>query len=126
MTNERGSIRVALESLLLLLYAWNSCPVPGTDISRSLVTVGREFAFPIDYLSSKHWELTSSPATVESYSKDLAERLGACRDIAMLLVGEQRAWHRELVNSHRRDPCIYSPGNIVFAPRATPSDAARG
>ena len=33
MTNERDSIRVALEAILLLIYAWNSCPVPGTDIS---------------------------------------------------------------------------------------------
>ena len=32
MTNERDSVRVALELLLLLLYAWNSCPVPGTEI----------------------------------------------------------------------------------------------
>jgi hypothetical protein len=75
MTNEHRTVRVALESLLLLLYAWNSCPVLGTDISCSLVAVGREFAFPINYSSSKHWELTSSPATVESYSKDLAEWL---------------------------------------------------
>jgi hypothetical protein len=126
MTNERRTVPVALESLLLLVYAWNSCPVPGTDISRSLVAVGREFAFPIDYLSSKHWELTSSPATVESYSKDLAERLGACRKIAMLLVGEQCEWHQELVNSCRWDPHIYFPGDIVFAHHTTCSDAARG
>jgi hypothetical protein len=33
MTNERDSIRIALEAILLLLYAWNSCPIPGTDIS---------------------------------------------------------------------------------------------
>ena len=56
MCNERDTVQVALESLLLLLYVWNSCPVLGTDISRtSLVAVGREFAFPIDYLSGKHW-----------------------------------------------------------------------
>ena len=40
MCNERNSVRVALEAILLLLYAWNSCPVHGTDISRSLVAVG--------------------------------------------------------------------------------------
>ena len=51
MCNERDSVRVALEAILLLLYAWNSCPVPGTDISHSLVAVGREFAFPIDFSS---------------------------------------------------------------------------
>jgi hypothetical protein len=33
MTNERGSIQVALEAILLLIYAWNSCPIPRTDIS---------------------------------------------------------------------------------------------
>ena len=33
MTNERESVCVAMESILLLLYAWNSCPIPGTDIS---------------------------------------------------------------------------------------------
>jgi hypothetical protein len=46
MTNEHDSIRIALEGILLLIYAWNSCPVPGTDISRSLVALGHEFSFP--------------------------------------------------------------------------------
>jgi hypothetical protein len=68
MTNKRDSVHVALEAILLLLYAWNSCPIPGTDISRSHVIVGHEFAFPIDYSKNKHWELTSSPSSVESYS----------------------------------------------------------
>ncbi len=86
MTNEPNTVWVVLEALFFLLYAWILCPVPGTDISRSLVAVGREFAFPIDYSCSKHWELTSSPAMVDTYSKQLAERLTACRDIAMLLV----------------------------------------
>jgi hypothetical protein len=54
MTNKRNTAWVALEALLLLLYARNLCPVPGTDISPSLVAVGREFAFLIDYSHSKH------------------------------------------------------------------------
>ena len=125
MTSERDSVRVALESLLLLLYAWNSCPVPGTEISRSMIAVGREFAFPFDYSSGKHWQLTSSPNTVETYSKELAIRLGACREVAELLVREHREWHRELINSRRQDPRVYSPGDIVFARRAIRSDASR-
>ncbi len=52
MCNECDSNRVALEAILLLIYAWNSCLVPGTDISRSMVAVGREFAFPIDFSSA--------------------------------------------------------------------------
>ena len=65
MTNERDSVRVAMESILLLLYAWNSCPIPGTDLSRSLVAVGREFSFSIDYSLEKHFDLTSQPPTVK-------------------------------------------------------------
>ena len=106
MCNERDTVRIALEALLLLLYTWNSCPVPGTDISRSLVAMGRKFAFPIDFSSGKHWQLTSSPATVESYSKQLANRLSACREIAELLVREHCEWHRALINSRRQDPRV--------------------
>ena len=104
MTNECDSIRVALEAILLLIYAWNSCPVPGTDISRSLVAVGREFQFPINFLSGKAAALISAPGSVESYSRLLAKRLRACHKVALLLVCEQRCWHCELVNSQSRDP----------------------
>jgi hypothetical protein len=125
MCNERDSVRVALEAILLLLYAWNSCPVPGTDISRSLIAVGREFAFPIDFSSGKHWELTSSASTVVSYSKDLAAQLSACCLVAELLVEEQRAYHREYINACQPDPIIYSVGNIVFARCAVRSSSAK-
>jgi len=106
MCNKRDSNRVALEAILLLIYAWISCPVPGTNIARSMVAVGREFAFPIDFSSGKHAKIYSTPGTVESYSKEL--------EVAMLLVKEQRCWHRELINSRRRDPRVYSVGDIVF------------
>jgi len=125
MCNKWDTVRVALESLLLLLYAWNSCSVPSTDISCSLVAVGRKFAFPIDYSSGKHWQLTSSPATVKSYSKQLANCLSACHKIAELLVCEHQEWHRALVNSRQKDPRVYSPGDIVFARPAARSDAFR-
>ncbi len=115
MCNEQDSVRVALEAILLLLYAWSSCPVARTDISRSLIAVGCKFAFPIDFSSGKHWELTSSASTVVSYSKDLAARLSACCLVAKLLVEEQRAYHREYINTGWPDPCMYSVGDIVFA-----------
>jgi hypothetical protein len=126
MCNKCDSIRVALEAILLLLYAWNSCPVPRMDISRSLVAVGQEFTFPIDYSSGKHWELTSLPSTIVSYSKELAMRLLVCSKVAEILVKEQRSYHRELVNAQRPDPHIYSADNILFARCAVWSDAKQG
>ncbi len=68
----------------------------------------------------------SYPATVESYSKALATRLSTCRKIADLLVSETRDWHRALVDSRCPDPGVYSPGDIVFARRATRLDASKG
>jgi hypothetical protein len=123
--NEWDLVPVALEAILLLLYAWNSCPIAGTDISRSLVAVRRKFAFPIDFSSGKHWELTSSASTVVSYSKDLAARLSACHLVAELLVEEQRAYHREYINARRPDPHMYFVGDIVFARRAVRSSSVK-
>ena len=77
MTNERDSVHVAMEAILLLLYAWNSAPIPGTDLSCSFVALGREFQFPIDFSANKHFELTFTPSTIASYSRDLASRLSA-------------------------------------------------
>jgi hypothetical protein len=125
MTNERDSVRVALEAILLLLYAWKSCPIPGTDISWSLFAVGCEFASSIDYSTNKHWELTSPPISVESYSKDLATLLSALRDVPQLLVQEHHTYHCELINSHHPYPCTYSIGDIVFARHAVRSDASK-
>ncbi len=73
-----------------------------------------------------HWELTSTPATVKSYLKNLAFHLQALREIAKILVKEQRAWHREFVNACRPDPKVYSVGNILFACRAVRSNSIRG
>jgi hypothetical protein len=126
MTNKRDSVRVALEGILLLLYAWNSCPIPGTGISRSLITVSCEFAFLIDYSTNKHWELTSSPTSMESYPRDLATRLSALCEVAQLLIEEHRAYHCELIHSRCPDPRTYSVGNIMFACCATRSDAVKG
>jgi hypothetical protein len=82
MTIERDSVRVATEVLLLLIYAWNSAPIPGTNLPRSLVVCGRVFQFPIDISAAKHLDLSLSPASVESYAKDQAMLLSASIDIA--------------------------------------------
>jgi hypothetical protein len=123
MVNERDSPCIALKAILLLIYAWNSCLVPGTDISCSLVAVGCEFQFPIDFSSGKHIKLMSAPGAVISYSRKLATCLSACHQIASILVEEHWCWHCELVNSRQRNLRIYLEGDIVFSRRATCSDA---
>ncbi len=126
MTNEWGTVRIAMEANLFLLYAWNSAPVSGTNLSHCFIALGREFQFPIDFSTNKHWELTSMPALIQSYACNLAIQLTASHKIAKILVEEQCAMHQEFINSWRPNPCIYSVGDIVFARKAVQSIAARG
>jgi hypothetical protein len=126
MTNERNSTCIALEAILLLINAWNLCPVPGTDISRSMVAIGRKFTFPIDFSTGKHAKLYSTPGTIESYSRELAIRLSSCREITDLLVLEHQCRHRNLVNSRRHNPRIFSDGDIVFDCQAMCSNTKHG
>jgi hypothetical protein len=67
--NERDSIRVAAEGLQLCKYAWNSAPVIGTDISCSLIYVGREFKFSIEYSASPHVNLNLDPAATTTFAE---------------------------------------------------------
>jgi hypothetical protein len=99
MCNKSNSNCVALEAILFLIYSWNSCLVPGMDISRSMIAVGRKFAFPTYFSTGKHAELYSAPGSIVSYSKELASRLDACSKVAMLLIKEQQCWHCKLINS---------------------------
>jgi hypothetical protein len=100
-------------------------PCPRDGYSCSLVADSREFAFPIDFSSGKHWELTSSASTVISYSKELATRLLACCAVAELLVKEQRAYHREYINAPRPDPLHLFCWQHFFSRCAVRSIASR-
>ena len=124
--NERGNNRVALEGILMSLYAWNSAPVVGTDISRSLLVTGREFNFPIDFSSEQHQILTSSPLKVSSFATEQARLLKCGQEIAKVLIHAHRAWHREYINQNRPDPRQYAVGDKVFAKRAVKSIKKRG
>ncbi len=126
MSNNCSSIQIAIEAILLLLYMWNSAPIPGTDLSRCFVALGWEFQLPINFSANKYWELTSTPATIKSFARELGIHLQSSREIAKILVKEQRAWQGEFINAHCPDPKIYSFGDIVFVPRAVHSDASWG
>ncbi len=115
MTKEHDLVRVVMEAILLLLYTWNGALIPSTDPLRCFVALGCKLRFPIDLSANKHFELTSTPSTITSYSRESALRLSVLCDVASLLVKEQPAYHLEFVNSRRPDPKLYLVGDIVFA-----------
>ena len=73
------------------VYAWNSVPVIGTDISRSLLVAGRTFNSPIDFSTEQQKMLTSSPSKAANFAVDQANILACCRDIAKGLIHAHRA-----------------------------------
>ena len=44
--NKRGTTKVSEEGILVSLYAWNYAPMPGTNMSHSLILTGREAPVP--------------------------------------------------------------------------------
>ena len=50
-TQKRGTPAISREAVLLLLYAWNSCSVPLTDLSRAMIVTCRDFSFPVDFFT---------------------------------------------------------------------------
>ena len=89
--NERGNNQVALEGILMSLYAWNSTPVVRTAISRSLLVTLREFNFPINFSSEQHQMLTSSPLKVSLFATEQACLLKCGQEIACVLIHAHRA-----------------------------------
>ena len=93
--SERGKNCVALEGILMSLYAWNSAPVVGTDISCSLLVTGRGFNFPVDFSTEQYQILTSNPLKVSTFAVEQARLLECGRAIARKLIHHHQAYHCE-------------------------------
>jgi hypothetical protein len=124
--DERDFIRTSAEAIYLSCYAWNSAPVTGTDISRSLVVKGREFRFPIEYEMNPVINLHPTTESIERYSETQQRLLSRSREVFRILLSEHSAMHREYIHSNRPDPLIYNVGDRVFSRRATQSNRAKG
>ncbi len=46
-TADKQSFHQWYQGVMFAFYAWNAGPIDGTDISRSVAAIGREFPFPI-------------------------------------------------------------------------------
>jgi hypothetical protein len=112
--NDRASNRVFIEGAQTLSYSWNSCPVLGTDLSRSLLVVGREFHFPINFEANKQVSYVESETDVKLFPDNLTDLLLKSREIYTILISEHRAAHRELRNSQINRPREFKLGDIVF------------
>ena len=98
----------------MLAYAWNSAPVSGTDLNRSLLVTGREFNFPIDFESQFHVTYNISEEAVRTFADDTLILLRRYQEMYKLLIAEHRALRREHRNSQLRQRKKFKVGDIVF------------
>ena len=95
--SERDTTRYFVQGTHMLAYAWNSAPVTETDISCSLIVVGREYQFPLDVIPGDT-SIDISPVSTFQYAKDITHQLSKCREIYKVLIDEHRTMHREYIN----------------------------
>ena len=91
ISNSLGTNRSSTQAIGLTMYAYNSAPVTGTDIVRSLPVTGREFHYPIEYAASKHTNITFDVDTIQNFAIEQERMLSCSREVFCVLVQETRA-----------------------------------
>ena len=84
--NDHGTNRVFIEGAHTIQYAWNSEPVSGTDLSRSLLVCVREFQFPIDFTHQNNMSYNTDDLSNNSYANKMLKLMYKCRDLYELLI----------------------------------------
>ena len=126
ISNSLGTNRSSTQAIGLTMYAYNSAPVTGTDIVRSLPVTGREFHYPIEYAATEHTNLTFGIATIQDFATEQEKILSCSREVFRILIQETRAWHREYRNAQKPDPKLYNIGDIVLARKEVKSNMEKG
>ena len=108
------------------LYAQNLIPIAATNISWSLIVIGREFQSPINFFTDCNCILTSNPVRVTNYASDQARLLSCPCAISRKFIHHHCVYHREYTNSCRPNSHLYSEGDMVFSKSAIKFEKRRG
>ena len=124
--NDRGSHDGFIRTAKTAQYAWNSAPIDGTDVVRSLAAVGRVFRFPLDVdLSPTPTLNDTTNSNLFSYLRESSDESQFALSIVQILVEERRSAHQERQNKGKQQPNFHV-GDIVKAHVQVQSIAAKG
>jgi hypothetical protein len=84
-TSKHNSVLIALKAILHLLYAWNSCPIPDTDIFVALLQMVENLSTILITQQTNIGSLHLPPTAWKKYSQDLGTQLSALCEVAQLL-----------------------------------------
>jgi len=112
---DRGTHNGFIRTAKTAQFAWNSAPIDGTDIVRSLAAVGRAFRFPLDAELSPSPTLNDeSNSHLYQYPRDVSNESQFALSIVQILVEERRQSHQDRHNKNKTQPS-FKVGDIVKA-----------
>ena len=123
---DRGTHNGFVRTAKTAQFAWNSAPIDGTDVVRSLAAVGRAFRFPLDVELSPSPTLNDeSNSHLYQYLRDVSNESQFALSIVQILVEERRQSHQDRHNKDKTQP-QFQVGDIVKAHVQVQSNAAKG
>ena len=103
-------------------YAWNSAPIDGTDIIRSIPAIGRELRFHIDISSVTLPQLTTNQVdSIVNYIRLTDSSKHLVTDILKLSIEDRRTVHRERINN-QYNIVSFDVGDVLLARREVQSN----
>ena len=112
------------QGALFSIYAWNAGPIDGTDLSRSLVVIGREFPFPIDLSPAIPRDAAGEGQQALDHFEAASPLLYKQRELLNVLNAERRLRHRELRNDGKNN-LAFDIGDIVIVRKQVKSVASK-
>ena len=99
---ERGTNHIFVHIGIVTAYAWNSAPIDGTDIIRSVPAIGRAFHFPPKIYLNAVPKLTqnNAHATLDYLNLTNSYRHFSS-SILKILIEDRRTTHAKLINNSR-------------------------
>ena len=112
---DRGTNNFFVPAGIAAGYAWNSAPIDGTNILRSIPAIGRKFHFPLDINLSALTKLAhNSSQAALNYLKQIDSSRHLSSSILKILIEDRRTAHAECINNNR-NVVVLEPGDIVMA-----------
>jgi hypothetical protein len=126
-SNDRGTNTVFVEAAHTAACAWNSSPIDGTDIIRSVPAVGRPFRFPFDLsFAPAPTPISDQASDVHAFLRLAGPTAQFAKQMLRILTEEHRAIHRERANESRSTSIAFAVGNLVMACVQVNGDASTG
>ena len=119
---ERDTNDIFVPAGIVAGYIWNSAPIDGTGILRSILAIGRGLYFTLDISLNNLPKLTQNNGQAAlDYLKLTDSSRHFSTSILKILIEDRRTAHAERINNNR-NLVIFKPGDIVMAKAAIQND----